>query len=78
MPPLPWPRPIIAPTYELALKISDTPRAHQAIDALVASTDDGVSCVEIRQQLEVWRDRGPNPSVDHALAAAHNKLHCTP
>ncbi len=78
MPPLPWPRPIIAPTYELALKISDTPRAHQAIDALVASTDDGVSCVEIRQQLEVWRDRGPNPSVDDALAAAHNKLHCTP
>ncbi|MBW2548813.1 MAG: hypothetical protein JRE82_16630, partial [Deltaproteobacteria bacterium] len=53
MPPLPWPRPIIAPIYELALKISDTPRAHQAIDALVASTDDGVSCVEIRQQLKL-------------------------
>jgi hypothetical protein len=78
MPPLPWPRPIIAPTYELAAKISDAPRAHQAIDALVASTDDGVSCVEIRQQLETWRDRAPNPSIDDALIAAHSNLSCTP
>jgi hypothetical protein len=76
MPPLPWPRPIIAPIYELAAKISDGTRAHQAIDALVASKDDGVSCTEIRQQLETWRDRAPNPSIADALTVALDGLSC--
>jgi hypothetical protein len=76
MPPLPWPRPIIAPIYELAAKISDATRAHQAIDALVASKDDGVSCTEIRQQLETWRDRAPHDSIADALTVALDGLSC--
>jgi hypothetical protein len=76
MPPPPWPRPIIVPTYELAAKASDTLRIRQAIDALVASKDDGVSCSEIRHQLETWRDRAPDPSTADALSTALEKLRC--
>ena len=78
MPPPPWPRPIIVPTYELAAKASDSPRTRQAIDALVASKDDGVSCSGIRHQLETWRSRAPDPSIADALTTALDDLSCTP
>ncbi len=78
MPPPPWPRPIIVPTYELAAKVSDIPRAHQAIDALVASQNDGVPCAKVRHQLEIWRGRAPDEATTEALAATLAGLSCEP
>ena len=78
MPPPPWPRPIIVPTYELAVKAADEPKAHQAISALLGSQSDGTSCSEIQRQLAKWRDRAPNPSVGDALADGLESLPCTP
>ncbi|MDH3483698.1 MAG: hypothetical protein OEM16_05675 [Myxococcales bacterium] len=78
MPPPPWPGPIIVPTYELAAKVSDISRAHQAIDALVASQNDGVSCAKVRHQLEIWRGRAPDEATTDALTATLERLSCEP
>lgn len=78
MPPPPWPRPIVVPTYELATKVSDTPRARQAIEALVASEDDGMACADIRSQLETWHGRAPDTANADALTAALARLSCEP
>lgn len=78
MPPPPWPRPIIVPTYELATRVSDTSRAGQAIEALVASEDGGMACAEIRHQLETWQHRAPDAAVADALTAALARLSCLP
>lgn len=78
MPPPPWPRPIIVPTYELAAKVSDAPRMREAIDALVLSENDGTSCSDIRQQLATWRSRAPDTSTVDALTAALEGLSCRP
>lgn len=76
MPSPPWPRPIIAPTYELAAKVSDNAKARTAIRALVDSENEGVPCSEIQQQLVTWRDRAPNPATADALTASLTKLSC--
>ncbi len=78
MPPPPWPRPIIVPTYELAAKVSDAERAQQAIDAMVASQSTGVACVDIRSQLETWQGRAPDQATADALTAALERLSCKP
>jgi hypothetical protein len=78
MPPPPWPRPIIVPTYELAAKVSDAERAQQAIDAMVESQSAGVACVDIRSQLETWHGRAPDRQTASALTAALEQLTCAP
>lgn len=76
MPPPPWPRPIIVPTYELASKADDPMRAIQALEALLSSVDEGQRCSKVVAQLQAWLDRDPEPALSAALHEAMGRLSC--
>ncbi len=76
MPPPPWPRPIIIPTYDLAIKASDTVKTREAIDALVATVRAGPRCETVRAQLEVWSEKTADPETDQHLEKQLAALSC--
>jgi len=75
MPPPPWPLPIIAPTYDLAVRVSDTKTALQAVDALIASGEPRTACDHL-QRFEAKDRSAPNPTIAAALAAGRQQLSC--
>lgn len=76
MPPPPWPRPIIVPTYELAAKVSNEIKTREAIEALVNSVGEGARCSEVQRQLETWRDRAPDAATADTLTTSLETLPC--
>jgi len=75
MPPPPWPVPIIAPTYDLAVSVNDTKTALRAVDALVASGEPRAACDHL-QRLEAIDRSAQNPTIVAALAAGREQLSC--
>jgi len=76
MPSPPWPRPIVVPTYDLAVRAGDTVKAREAIDALVATSSGRRRCASVRAQLETWAGKQPDPSIAEHLEEALAALPC--
>ena len=72
----PWPRPIIIPTYDLAVKASDSVKTREAIDALVATVRKGPRCATVRAQLEAWSEKASDPATRAHLAEQLTALSC--
>jgi hypothetical protein len=76
MPSPPWPRPIIIPTYKLAVEASDSVKTREAIDALVATVRKGPRCETVRAQLEDWSEKATDPVTGKYLEEQRAALSC--
>jgi hypothetical protein len=78
MPSPPWPRPIIVPTYDLAIKAQDAAKSREAVDALVATVREGPRCQSVRAQLETWAEKAADPETARRIAERRAALSCNP
>lgn len=78
MPPPPWPRPIIVPTYDLAIKADDEAKRREAVDALVATVREGPRCATVRAQLERWAEKAADPETARYNEERLAAVSCTP
>jgi len=78
MPPPPWPRPIIVPTYDLAIKANDAAKCLEAVDALVATVREGPRCASVRAQLETWAEKAADPETARYVEERLAALSCKP
>jgi hypothetical protein len=78
MPPPPWPRPIIVPTYDLAIKANDAAKRREAVDALVATVREGPRCATVRAQLESWAEKAADPETARYIEERLAAVSCMP
>ena len=78
MPSPPWPRPIIVPTYDLAIKANDAATRREAIDALAATVRKGPRCASVRTQLETWAQKAADPETARHIEERLAALSCDP
>lgn len=78
MPPPPWPRPIIVPTYDLAIKANDAAKRYEAVDALVATVRERSRCASVRVQLETWAEKAADPEITRYIEERLAALTCNP
>ena len=78
MPPPPWPRPIIVPTYDLAIKANDAAKRLEAVDALVATVGEGPRCARVRAQLEAWSKKAADPETSRYIEDRLAAISCRP
>ncbi len=78
MPSPPWPRPIIVPTYDLAIKANDAAKRREAIDALVTTVRKGPRCASVRTQLETWAEKAADPETTRHIEERLAALSCNP
>ncbi len=78
MPSPPWPRPIIVPTYDLAIKANDAAKSREAVDALVTTVREGPRCATVRAQLETWLEKAADPQTARHIGRQLAALSCQP
>jgi len=76
MPSPPWPKPIIVPMYDLAMKVNDSVKTTEAVDALVSTVRRGPRCETVRAQLNAWAEKATDPVVAKRIEEQLAVLSC--
>ena len=76
MPSPPWPKPIIVPMYDLAMKVNDSVKTTEAVDALVSTVRRGPRCETVRAQLDAWSEKATDPLLAKRIEERLAELSC--